>query len=454
MSIRNKIQLYFSVVVITLVSIAFVFIYELFAENREEEFQQRQKVKIETTLKFLTEIRDIDSDLIEAMDRTSIHDIYDEKLLIFDRNKQLVYSSIDDTPISFSRQMLDELSDESPWLERKEGKYDVVAVYLSHERNSYYGISKAYDISGYQKLDYLRYTLISTLAGISLIVILVSFYLSRKITHSINNVARQITQFDFNAKGAPAITTDATDEVAILVQRFNELMKRMNEAFAFQKHAVHHISHELKTPIAVLVSNFEKIEKETDITRLHQMIIHQKESTKSLSNIINALLEIAKAESGNSPALSRIRIDELIYDLLEEFKSIHPDFQFSIDYTAVVENENHLMVSANNRLLKAAFSNLMQNCVQHSEDNRASITITPGERSITVNFINHGTVLNSREQQFLFQHFFRGENSKSRSGFGLGLVFIHKIFMFYGGEVSYQSSGTDVNTFTVSLPLS
>ncbi len=69
MSIRNKILLYFSVVAITLVSIAFFFIYELFAQNREEEFQQRQKVKIETTLKFLTEIRDIDSDLIEAMDR-------------------------------------------------------------------------------------------------------------------------------------------------------------------------------------------------------------------------------------------------------------------------------------------------------------------------------------------------------------------------------------------------
>ncbi len=78
------------------------------------------------------------------------------------------------------------------------------------------------------------YILISTLAGISLIVILVSFYLSRKITHSINNVARQITQFDFNAKGGTVITTDAKDEVAILVRRFNELMKRMNEALLFR----------------------------------------------------------------------------------------------------------------------------------------------------------------------------------------------------------------------------
>lgn len=441
-------------VTITLMAAALFFIYTLFAQYREAEFQQRQKVKIETTLKFLTEIKDIDQELIEAMDRITIHDIYDEKLLIFDKNKSLVYSSIDDTPITFSNELLSELSDHTTFVERKDGLYDVVAVYLKHEQKAYYGISKAFDVSGYSKLQYLKYTLIITLGGISLAVILLAFYLSKKITHSIVDVTRQINEFDFNVKGGTQITTGATDEVAVLVQRFNELMKRMNEAFAFQKHAVHHISHELKTPIAVLVSNFERIEKETDQEKLRRLIEIQKENTKSLSKIINSLLEIAKAESGNAPAQSRIRIDELIFDLLDEFKTIHSDFQFSVDYTEMVHNENQLTVLANDRLVKAAFSNLMQNCVQYSEDNKAKITISPGASKLQVDFTNRGNVLNPNEQQFLFQHFFRGENSKGKSGFGLGLVFINKIFTFYGGEVSYHNNGADANTFRVSLPLS
>jgi hypothetical protein len=86
MNIRKKIVLYFSTGTIVLLATALVFIYTLFSRFREEEFQQRQVDKIRTTLKFLTEIRNIDQDLIESMDRITIHELYDEKLLIFDKS--------------------------------------------------------------------------------------------------------------------------------------------------------------------------------------------------------------------------------------------------------------------------------------------------------------------------------------------------------------------------------
>src|SRR5690606_34322031 len=161
-----------------------------------------------------------------------------------------------------------------------------------------------------------------------------------------------------------------------LGQRFNELMQRMKEAFAFQTHAVHHISHELKTPIAVLVSNFERIEQEADTIKIKELIKDQKEDTESLSKIINSLLEISKTESGNTLKLSKIRIDELIFDLVEELNILHPDFQFSIEYSETILEENSLTVNANLRLMKAALSNLMVNCIQYSSDNQAKIKIT------------------------------------------------------------------------------
>ncbi|HEX5168467.1 MAG TPA: HAMP domain-containing sensor histidine kinase [Cyclobacteriaceae bacterium] len=454
MSIRNKILLYFSVVTIALVGAALFFIYTLFAQFREQEFQQLQKDKINTTLKFLTEFKEINQNLIEAMDRITIHDLYDEKLLIFDRSKNLVYTSIDDTPISFSHKILEELSVHNTLVEQKDGLYDVVGLYLEKDEKAYYGISKAYDISGYSKLNYLKYVFSLTFVAISLVVVLVSYYLSKRITHSIAHVTRQIKDFNFNERGNPIITTTSRDEISLLVQRFNELMGRMNEAFAFQKHAVHHISHELKTPIAVLVSDFEKIEKETDANRIRSLIEIQKENTKSLGEVINSLLEIAKAESGSSPSQSNIRVDEMIFDLAEEFSVIHPDFQFSVDYSQNVVNEGGLTISANLRLMKAALSNLMLNCVQYSYDHRARVIITPGGENLQIDFSNQGAVLSEREQQFLFQHFFRGENSKGKRGFGLGLVFINKIMGLYGGKVSYHTNNIDVNVFTISLPLS
>jgi len=453
MNIRKKIVLYFSTGTIVLLATALVFIYTLFSRFREEEFQQRQVDKIRTTLKFLTEIRNIDQDLIESMDRITIHELYDEKLLIFDKSKKLVYSSIDDTPVTFSSDILDDLSAEQSLIEQKDGLYDVTGIYLEKDDKAYYGISKAYDISGYSKLDYLRFVLTFTLLGISMVVVLIANYLSAKITRSILEVTRQINDFAIDGSHSKVVTTGTSDEVSILAQRFNELMQRMNDAFAFQKHAVHHISHELKTPIAVLLSDIERMEHETDPARLHQMIRIQKENTKSLGEIVNSLLEIAKTESGAAVNTSLVRVDEMIFDLIDSFRALHPEFQFAITYAESVVNDDNLTVRVNDRLFRSALANLMQNCIHYSQDAKAGITIATTAEGLQLDFTNRGKVIADSEQAFLFRHFFRGANSQGKRGFGLGLVFISKILSLHKGTVAYAAKDGELNTFSVILPL-
>src|SRR5690606_33127449 len=117
MSIRKKILLYFSATVICLLAATLFFIYTLFYGFREEEFQQRQKQKITSTLKMLTEVKQADESIIQTMGRISIHEFYDEKLLIYDAHKKLIYSSIDDALIPDADKILAALTAERPWLE-------------------------------------------------------------------------------------------------------------------------------------------------------------------------------------------------------------------------------------------------------------------------------------------------------------------------------------------------
>lgn len=454
MEIRKKILLYFSLTTISITGIALFFIYTLFAEYREEEFQQRQKEKIKSTLRFLSEIKRIDHELTEAIDRLTINDLYNEKLLIFNDEKVLIYSSIDDTPIEYSKAILEELTPKNEWYEIKDELYDVVGLYFhNNEGNTYYGISKAYDNFGYSKLNYLKYILIATFLIITIAVVLIAYFLSNKITQPLISITQKINNYNFDKEYKPIEFEHSKNEIAILAQQFNKLMGKMTEAFSFQKHAIHHISHELKTPIAVLVSNFERIEKETDIETIQQLIKHQKEDTKNLSEIINSLLEIAKVESGNVTKLDRIRIDELILDVADELNSVYPDFLFSIAY-AQTEDENNLIFSGNNRLFKAALMNLMLNCIQYSDDKKARIIIGNKFETIEITFENNGVVIPKNENQFLFQHFFRGENSKGKRGFGLGLVFVQKILALHNGNVSYFAPNNNSNIFTISIPLS
>lgn len=453
MSIRNKILLNFSVAVILLSGAAFLFVYLLFSEYREEEFQQRQKDKIVTTLKFLTEIREIDEELLQTMDIATIHHLYDERLLIFNKDKRLIYSSVDDTPIPFSPDILESLNPDEPWFEKKDGLYDVVGVYVEHKGKVFLGISKAYDFFGYKKLRYLRYILWLTFFGITGIIGVVSYFLARKITHSIEDVTRQINNFDFKNSTAPVIVHKENDEISLLAQRFNELMAKLSEAFSFQRHAIHHISHELKTPIAILVSDFERMERETDKDRLLELIKYQKEGTKNLSEIINSLLEIAKVESGNDLKRDLTRIDEIIFDLADELNRIYVDFQFSIEYAQATEDDNLLILQVNTRLLRVALANMMLNCIRYSENNSAKVIIAPCRSHLDVSFITNGTIIAEEEKQFLFRHFFRGKNSKNKPGFGLGLVLIDRIIRLHHGTITYTNNGSNVNIFTITLPL-
>jgi len=454
MSIRAKILLYFSVVTISLIGMVYFLIYTLFAQYREVAFQQKQTLKIETTLELLTDIKNIDKALIESMDQLTINGLYDEKLLIFNKEKNLIYSSIDDTPIPMPDKYLEELSPSNRRVEQKDSVYDVVGIYLEHEGKAFYGISKAYDITGYSTLKYIKNVLVISFIAFVLTLIILLYYLSGKITSSILNVTRQIKNYHFETNSSPISTTNTKDEIALLVDRFNELMMKMNQAYLFQKHAVHHISHELKTPIAVLVSNFEKIEKETDIEKIKEQIQVQKEGTKSLSDIINSLLEIAKVESGKEIQQSKVRIDELLYDISDELGAIYPAFRCSIEYSENIEDEAMLTIQANPRLLKVALSNLMINCSQYSSDGNAKIILSVENKFLKIEYINSGLPINLDEQQYLFQHFFRGENSKGKRGFGLGLVMVHKILSLHNSQINYTVEEPETNKFTILLPLS
>lgn len=455
MSIRRKILLYFSATIISLLGITLFFIYTLFYEYREEEFQQKQKQKITSTIKFLTEIKRADESIIQAMDRISINEFYDEKLLIFDYKKKLIYSSIDDLiiPDQDVEEILNVLTVANPWLETKEDLYDVVGVYIKYNNNTYYGINKAFDDAGYSKLDFLRYVLVIMFLGISIVVILIAYYLSKIIAEPIVDITKKISNYNFDTLYIPLEIKRSENEIVVLAEQFNKLMKRMKEAVAFQKHAINHISHELKTPIAVLVSNFERMENETDLQVLKNQIIRQKEDTKNLSEIINLLLELSKTDSGQGIPKTNIRVDELIFDIMDELSQLYPDFEFSLEYIGATDNENLLTIQGSTRLLKAAFLNLMLNCINYSNHKEGQIQLITSTSQLEVNFINQGPVITSEEQKYLFQHFFRGENSKGKSGFGLGLVFIHKIIAQHKGAISYHIKDTDLNIFKVILPL-
>lgn len=452
MKIRNKILIYFSSTVILVSAVSLVIVFILFSEHREEEFQQQQFSKIKYTVGLVDEFHKISAEVSLLLDKQDIHDFYDEKMLIYDNHKNLIFSSIDSLDISKANAILNKLSVSNNWIETKEDGYDLIGVYIENNSKSYYGISKAYDFFGHSKKDFLQKVLIGIFIAIVIIVLLVSLYLSNIISKPISELTEKIEDYDLsNEQNNPLKIKTTTSELQNLSEKFNELTKRTNDAFLFQKHSIQHISHELKTPIAVLVSELEKLQKEDNINQLKSDISQQTQKAKSLGNIINDLLQISKIEAGQEISKNLIRIDDVIFDCISEVNSIYPDFNFEVNFTPNNFNENTLTIQANEPLIKQAFLNLMMNSVHYSDNQKAKITFDCDSDNLKISISNSGKTLSEEEQKFLFSHFFRGENSQNKQGFGLGLVLSQKIFTIHNTAIEYYSKEKSENIFVVSF---
>ncbi|MBX2954106.1 MAG: HAMP domain-containing histidine kinase [Leadbetterella sp.] len=451
MKIRNKILLYFSLTVIGLTLVSFVVIYYLFSEYREEEFQQQQLEKITSTVRLVNQYKKKSEQLSLLLDEQDIHDFYDEKLLIYDQDKHLIFSSIDNLKIRRADLILQELSPNVHWIETKGGDYDIVGAYLEFEGKAYYAISKAFDSEGYSKRDFLGKLLTGMFVAFTLVVWLISRHLSNIISRPIVALSEKLSKLVVEDSSKIEIST-TTSELKNLTEKFNALLDRTRESFVFQKHTIHHISHELKTPIAILVSELEKLQKEEDMDRIKRQITRQTDSAKSLGNIINVLLEISKIDSGQQVAKKPMRVDELLFDIIGELNRIHPGYIFEVNYPTVSFDENQLYISANRLLIKQAFQNLLLNGVTYSDDGKVEVLIEfPAPQQIRISFTNRGMTLSAEETRLLFSHFFRGANSRDKSGFGLGLVLTHRIFKLHSATIHYETPAEEVNRFVVDI---
>lgn len=454
MKIRDKILIHFSSTVITLMAISLTIIYVLFSEYREEEFQQQQNGKINTTIKLIEKFKKESATISYLIDQQDINDFYDEKLLVYDSNKHLIFASLDSLDILKAESILNRLSPTQRWIETKEENYDLIGIYAETNGHNYYAVSKAYDAFGYTKLYFLRNVLAIIFLFITLVVILISRFLSNKISGPITTLAENLNKYDPGTENVEELEIEtSSDELKQLTQRFNGLLRRTNEAFVFQKHTIHHISHQLKTPISVLVSELERITKISRIEAVKPELENQIIKAKSLGGIINVLLEISKIESGQQTQNQPLRIDELFFDVIDELNAIYPDFHFEVNYVPDEIDENCLIINLNHLLMRQAVHNLLSNCISYSSEAKAEIKIDCSVNNfLKIQIINTGKPISIEEESFLFNHFFRGKNSQGIVGFGLGLVLTKKIVELNSATVAYSNPTVNTNVFEVRFP--
>jgi two-component system, OmpR family, sensor histidine kinase ArlS len=453
MKLREKIILLFSGSFLLVLGIALLTVYFSMAEYREQEFLQRLKERTTTTLRLLLDVQKIDHDLLRVLDETTINNFYDEKILLFDSAHSVIYSSVDDTAIHFPLEIIKSLKDGEDEIFYREDGYDVYAHSIIHNNKKYYAIGKAYDRYGTEKMQFLVATLIGVFLFALVIQILLALYLSRQITKPIALLTQEVKNKSI-ANLSQVSVPHTQDEIALLASGFNTMLERVEQSYTYQKNLIHHISHELKTPIAVLISNIERVSAEKDIVKWQESLEFQKNGLMQMSAVISTLLDISKYESNTEQLSSQtVRIDELLFSIFESLQVVAREATFELAVNESIKDTEELTCIGNERMLNIAFLNILKNAISYSTDQRVSVELLRVEKMLEIRVVNNGDTLALVDQQNLFSYFFRGSNSNKKIGIGLGLVMVSKIIQLHKGTISYSIEGGK-NQFAIQLPRS
>lgn len=159
MSLKRRVALYISIAFSLLFGVIMAIIYVSFNDFRREEFKERFQKRLEFTSNFILKSSNFEKEAFLFFNENADNVLLNEKIIIFNEKKELIYSTVKDENISKNQGLLIEL-DHKKVIYDEQSVPEIYAVLTHIKGRNYYIVTSAYDTNGQKKLDYLKYSLI------------------------------------------------------------------------------------------------------------------------------------------------------------------------------------------------------------------------------------------------------------------------------------------------------
>lgn len=258
----------------------------------------------------------------------------------------------------------------------------------------------------------------------------------------LTDTARSIGETDLTRR----IPASGSDEIAELAHTFNDMLDRLEAAFASQRAFVSDASHELRTPITIVRGHLELLGD--DPAERRETIAVVTDELDRMSRFVDDLLLLARAELDDFLHIDRLELGALTDELLDKAAALGPR-------AWRLEARGEAVIAADRQRLTQAVMGFAQNAVQHTADGDAILigsAVAGTEARLWVR--DHGPGIPEADQQRIFERFARASASHRRSdGAGLGLAIARAIAEAHGGRVELSSRPGAGATFTIAVPV-
>jgi signal transduction histidine kinase len=244
--------------------------------------------------------------------------------------------------------------------------------------------------------------------------------------------------------------------VVVLLSFFltNKTLGPIRENVQKQKRFVADASHEMRTPIAVMVSGLEVTLRDKNLTleKAKETLVDTLAEMKDFSKLSTHLLDISRYDAGIQVDFTGLNISEVVGSAIQKTQLLADNKHISI--ISSFEHKD-VLVSGNAIELQRLFYNIIHNAIKYTPaEGKIIVTGTPKGKKYVCTISDTGIGMDKETVGKIFDPFFQNDKSRSSGGAGLGLTLAKRIIENHKGSLAIQSKVGAGTKISISLPIS
>jgi len=295
--------------------------------------------------------------------------------------------------------------------------------------------------------------------GIAIIISgIICFWLARYLSAPIvrlRNAAQELSKGNLAARAKKKNVDHRRDEIAQLVQEFDQMAEQIESLMHAQKRLISDVSHEFRSPLTRINLAVELI-RNVDSPGVSTAIARIEQETERLNGMVGKLLTLSRMEAGQQ------LVDKEEIDLADLLRQVVDDADFEArnrNCRVILYEADECRAVGSQELLHSAVENIVRNAVRYTADQtevevRLLCKSSDANSEAVVKIRDHGPGVPESSLQQLFRPFFRLDESRERKtgGVGLGLAIAQRAVRLHGGEVSASNAPGGGLEVTITVP--
>lgn len=269
--------------------------------------------------------------------------------------------------------------------------------------------------------------------------------------HQLAEATKKVANGDFSVYIPAFHTPDKLDYLDVMILDFDKMVEELGSIETLKTDFVSNVSHEMKTPIAI-IKNYAELLQMDGISEKQRKEYGQsiEAAALRLSNLISNILKLSKLENQRMiPEVETYDVCRQLCQCAILFEDAWEEKEIELE----TDMEDSAMIKADQSLLELVWNNLLSNAVKFTEpEGTIGIRQTTQGKLIRISIWDTGCGMSQETARHIFDKFYQGDTSHSKTGNGLGLAMVKRIMELLDGEIKVVSQDGKGSNFTVTLP--